>query len=263
MNNEELALSIQAGDMAQCGPLWEQVKGIVIARARGYAAAYGDLCAACGVTAEDLEQSGFLAMLDAAEDYDPGRGCKFNTLLSWKLKLQFRAALDGGRRRRARDPLNDCHSLDAPAPGREEGGETVGDLLPDPVPACEDAEERVFQEQLGAAVRGCLDDLKDQRRAGILRREYLEGQTLREIAAQEGKSVSRIQQLRNAALRELQRPPYLPRLRPFAQEHLGALAWRGTGLSSFRSTGLSSVEMALERAEEDACRRIFETISHE
>ncbi len=154
MNNEELALSIQAGDAAQCGPLWEQVKGIVIARARGYAAAYGDLCAACGVTAEDLEQSGFLAMLDAAEDYDPGRGCKFNTLLSWKLKLQFRAALDGGRRRRARDPLNDCQSLDAPAPGREEAGETVGDLLPDPVPACEDAEERVFQEQLGGSCPG-------------------------------------------------------------------------------------------------------------
>ena len=48
MTNEELALSIQAGDAAQCGPLWEQVKGIVIARARGYAAGYGDLCAACG-----------------------------------------------------------------------------------------------------------------------------------------------------------------------------------------------------------------------
>lgn len=249
MTNEELAAAIKAGNTALYADLWEQVKKIILTRAKRFCVLCDGLCASHGVTAEDLEQCGYLALVDAVNAWTPDSGYRFTTFLNLHMKRQFRAALDGGKRRTAKDLLNCCDSLDKPT-GEDEDGGTLGDLVPDQdaLNDLEDAEDRVFHEQLREEVYSCLDTM-NQDRAEVLRKRYLDGKTLREVAGDVGKSYQRVQSMERSGLLELHREPYLQRLRPFA-EYLDTLAWRATGLASFRNTGASSVELAIEKVDE-------------
>lgn len=253
MTNEELAAAIKAGNNALYADLWGQVKKIILNRARRFCAACDGLCASHGVTVEDLEQCGYLALLDAVKAWSPDSGYRFTTFLTLHMKRQFRAALDGGKRRRSKDLLNCCGSLDEPTGEDSESG-TVGDFVPsDPEDpdgwfSTEEPDSRIFQGQLKQELHRCLDTM-NQDRAEILRKRYLDGKTLREVAGDVGKSCQRIQSMERSGLSELRREPYWRRLRPFA-EYLDTLAWRSTSLSSFRNTGDSSVELAVEKLEE-------------
>ena len=126
----------------------------------------------------------------------------------------------------------------------------MADFVPDPESLFnqDDAEDWVMKELLKSELAGCLDSI-NQDRADFLRRQYYGGKTLREVAAETGRSLQRVQQIRSQALRELRREPYRQRLRPFA-EHLDTLAWRATGLASFQNIGASSVELAIEKVDE-------------
>lgn len=199
---------------------------------------------------ENLEQCGYLALVDAVKAWTPDPGYRFTTFLNLHMKRQFQAALDGGKLRTAKDLLNYCDSLDKPT-GEDEDGGTLSDLVPyqDALNDLEDAEDRIMKEQLKNELDGCLDSI-NQDRADVLRRQYYGGKTLREVAAETGRSFQRVQQIRSQALRELRREPYRQRLRPFA-EYLDTLAWRSTTLSAFENTGASSVELTVEKMERD------------
>lgn len=254
MTNEELAAAIKAGDTALYADLWERVKRIIWRRANSFCAACDGLCASHGVTAEDLEQCGYLALVDAVNAWTPDSGYRFTTFLNFHMKRQFKAALDGGRRRQSKDLLNYCGSLDEPTGEDSESG-TVGDFVPsDPEDpdgwfSTEEPDSRIFQGQLKQELHRCLDTM-NQDRAEILRRRYLDGKTLREVAGDVGKSFQRVRSMERSGLSELRREPYWRRLRPFA-EQLCTLAWRSTGLSSFENTGASSVELTIEKLEQE------------
>ena len=253
MTNEELAAAIKAGNNALYADLWEQVKRIILTRARRFCVLCDGLCASHGVTVEDLEQCGYLALVDAVNAWTPDSGYRFATFLNLHMKRQFKAALDGGKRRTAKDLLNCCDSLDKPT-GEDEDGGTVGDFVPsDPEDpdgwfSTEEPDNRIFQGQLKQELHRCLDSM-NQDRAEVLRKRYLDGNTLREVAGDIGKSYQRVQSMERSGLSELRREPYLQRLRPFA-EYLDTLAWRATGLASFQNTGASSVELAIEKVDE-------------
>lgn len=253
MTNEELAAAIKAGNNALYADLWEQVKRIILTRARRFCVLCDGLCASHGVTVEDLEQCGYLALVDAVNAWVPDSGYRFTTFLNLHMKRQFRAALDGGKRRTAKDLLNCCGSLDEPTGEDSESG-TVGDFVPsDPEDpdgwfSTEEPDSRIFQGQLKQELHRCLDSM-NQDRAEVLRKRYLDGKTLREVAGDIGKSYQRVQSMERSGLLELRREPYRQRLRPFA-EYLDTLAWRATGLASFQNTGASSVELAIEKADE-------------
>lgn len=253
MTNEELAAAIKAGNNALYADLWEQVKKIILTRARRFCVLCDGLCASHGVTVEDLEQCGYLALVDAVNAWTPDSGYRFTTFLNLHMKRQFRAALDGGKRRTAKDLLNCCDSLDEPTGEDSESG-TVGDFVPsDPEDpdgwfSTEEPDSRIFQEQLKQELHRCLDSM-NQDRAEVLRKRYLDGNTLREVAGDIGKSYQRVQSMERSGLLELRREPYRQRLRPFA-EYLDTLAWRATGLASFQNTGASSVELAIEKVDE-------------
>lgn len=253
MTNEELATAIKAGNTALYADLWEQVKKIILTRARRFYVLCDGLCASHGVTVEDLEQCGYLALVDAVNAWTPDSGYRFTTFLNLHMKRQFRAALDGGKRRTAKDLLNCCDSLDEPTEEDSESG-TVGDFVPsDPEDpdgwfSTEEPDSRIFQGQLKQELHRCLDSM-NQDRAEVLRKRYLDGNTLREVAGDIGKSYQRVQSMERSGLLELRREPYRQRLRPFA-EYLDTLAWRATGLASFQNIGASSVELAIEKADE-------------
>mgnify|MGYP003185637179 CR=1 FL=1 len=107
-SNEELAVLIRDGATEYIPQLWEQVWRYVEMRASRYAANMPSRW----VDADDLTQAGYFATLAAVRDYEPGRGAKFLTCLTWALQKEF-AAVAGVRSSR-RDAARYADSMDAP-----------------------------------------------------------------------------------------------------------------------------------------------------
>ena len=147
--NEELVALIQAGDREKLGSLWSQTERFVHLQAhRRFLLSDGF----GGVEVEDLYQSGYFALVAAADTYDPAAGRSFISWLALALKTAFAEASGYRSRRQARDPLHRAGSMDAPV--SEDGDAAVGDLIADPAAAdaFQDAERRVYLEQLHDAL---------------------------------------------------------------------------------------------------------------
>lgn len=106
MNNEELVALIQAGDRGKLVELWTQVRRMVYQQAARWAGVGG-------TTLEDLEQSGFIAMLRAVDAYDPTKA-KFSTYLFQRLRSEFSTATGQHTKQARHDPLQNAVSLGAP-----------------------------------------------------------------------------------------------------------------------------------------------------
>lgn len=154
MTNEELVSAIQAGERDRLVELWAQVERFVSIQADRRARqlnGYG------GVTAEDLCQSGFLAMVEAADRYDAGSGKSFHGFLAFYLQSYFAEA--AGYRTSRRDAVDFATGLDAPIPGTDDltAADTVRD--PDAAAAFDEAEQRIWLEQLHEALERALDQI--------------------------------------------------------------------------------------------------------
>ena len=235
MSNEELVAEIQAGSSERMGELWEQIRRFVIRQALRV-----PLEGRADVELDDLIQSGYLALVDAVADYRPEQGL-FLTVLGYHLKTAFAEVTRFRSKRQQRETMTGTLSMDAPI-SDEANASTFGDFLSDPagVAALEDAEERIFQEQLQKVVAEVLSELPEDRRE-LLRLRYWEGCTLAEAAAIQGTSAKYIQQKEKKILRLLRRSDQARRLSPFYEFDY----YRGTGLGTFRSTGASVQERYL------------------
>lgn len=70
MNNERLAALISEGGNDELLPiLWEKMRRFYRMQAEKYAARYSEQCAKYGVTADDLQQEGYLSMLETVKSY--------------------------------------------------------------------------------------------------------------------------------------------------------------------------------------------------
>lgn len=90
MDNEQLVARIQGGDneaenMLQ---LWKQNKGFIAMIARRYSA---------GAEMEDLEQEGYIALCEAVQHYDSGRGMSFISYAAFWIKRRMRICADNSR----------------------------------------------------------------------------------------------------------------------------------------------------------------------
>lgn len=248
MCNEELAVRINGGERDRRLELWEQVRGLIAWYAvRRYDAAPG----MGGVEVEDLIQAGYIAMEEALEDFDPEKGYKFSTYLVNHLKTAFAEA--GGYRseKQKRDPLLTCDSLDRPV--GDDGEETLGGLQPAPGDCIEEAEERVWLEQLRAALDRALDDLPgDQQRT--VDRHYYRGESLGEIAASVGVPVQTVRNTEVRAMRTLRKNAHKYRLQDFLEERAIDLKtpwYLRVSPAAFLSTGTSAVEKIILQRERD------------
>ena len=127
-SNEELVEKIKQGESNYLVTLWGQIECYVylkvVDRLNYISKKY---------MLEDLQQEGYLAMLDAIKYYNPDKGSKFIIILTLCLKNRFNDVLDLRTKRGKYDPLQNALSLDEII---SEGGEststmTRGDLLPD------------------------------------------------------------------------------------------------------------------------------------
>ena len=149
MTNEELVALIQGGDRDKLEQLWGQVERFVAAQANKRLVLSGGLG---GVEFGDLYNAGYIAVVAAADTYDPAAGRAFIGWLALALKTAFSQAAGIRSRRQARDPIHQAHSLDAPV-GEDTDGNTLADLQADPaaVEAARREAETAMQAKLDAA----------------------------------------------------------------------------------------------------------------
>lgn len=84
-SNEELAVKIKAGEKSLLPILWGQCRRTVMILAAKYR---GVIEKNAFVDMEDFIQCGYFAMLAAVETYNPEKGYKFNTYMTFKYKKQ-------------------------------------------------------------------------------------------------------------------------------------------------------------------------------
>lgn len=245
-SNEELAILAQQGDKRALYQLWQQIETLVCmicGRAYQYRKDRADRA---GVAEEDMKQEGYFAFLDAVQAYSPASGYRFTTYLHYPLQNRINALLGVRTVRMIKDPLCNCSSLDAPISGGDDENITVADTIPDKGTEMEEAEQRVFCDQLRADLEKCLDEIPDPE-ASALRAVYFDGNTLQQIAAQCGLSIERARQLKISGLRKMRYGPRLSRLKKYENEIISTQPWRGSGLGTYRVSGTSSVEKTVER----------------
>lgn len=236
MTNEELVSAIQAGERDRLVELWAQVERFVSIQADRRARqlnGYG------GVTAEDLCQSGFLAMVEAADRYDAGSGKSFHGFLAFYLQSYFAEA--AGYRTSRRDAVDFATGLDAPIPGTDDlTADTVRD--PDAAAAFDEAEQRIWLEQLHEALERALDQIPGEQ-SDILRRRFYAGQTLSVIGEEYGVGLETIRQRERSGLRSMRQGQARRELKQFVDTPY----YTGTGIASFRRSGSQPERLVILR----------------
>ena len=188
-----MALRIQAGELEQLGPLWEDTRRLILHISRRYAP---DMRRRGNwIDWEDIEQSGFLALVAAVQAYDPAKGWAFNSYLRYSILGNMARCI-------GREPPYTL-SLEEPIAG-EDGDLSLADLIPDPKAeqAFEEVQEREYTRQL----RECLDNLLASfppEQAQVLRLRFGEGRTLDDIAQSMGISRGKVSTTEAKALRNL------------------------------------------------------------
>lgn len=181
--NEELAAAARTGGLEQQLVLWEQVRRYAWRQARHWMLA---LDGRGGVTEEDLVQSGFLALLDALETFDPTNGGSFLSWFGFYLKTAFQDAMGLRTERRRQEPINSAVSIDIPLTD-EPDGLTLSDTIRDPQAeaAFTDVAERDRLERLHRALQAALELLTEEQRAAVVGR-YCRGQKVDRRACEAG-----------------------------------------------------------------------------
>lgn len=214
VSNEELVAQIQAGNRDKLPVLWDQTERFIAQRANQLLTLLGD---GHGLEFDDLYNSGYLALVAAVDSYDPAADRSFIGWLALHLKTSF--AETGGWRtpRQARDPLHLAASLDAPV-GDEPDGATLGDFQIDPTAtqAFDDAEDRLWQQQLHDALEEALGAL-DADQQKVLRLRYYEGMTQATAGKAMGLSAQGARRLEGRALGNLRRPKIGRNLQDFVE----------------------------------------------
>lgn len=235
MTNEELAAAIRRGEREKLADLWAQVERFVwrMANRRPDTGA---------VDREDLYQSGYLALVAAVDSYDPERGAPFLSWLAQHLLTAFSEAGNYRSEKQRRDPIHTADSLDRPL-GEDADGATLEAVVaaPDSEAAYEEAEARIWQEELHAALETALDALPDGQ-GDLLRERYFNARTLRDLAAERRVSIETIRQRERAALQELRRPRRSRNLRAFLDLEERTPYYLHVGMRTFQQTGESSVD---------------------
>lgn len=240
MTNEELVELIQAGDSEKLSDLWEQVERFVELKANRFirSTPFSD------DLAEDLKQAGFLAVVNAAAAFDLDRGFTFLSYLPYHLKVEFYKALGLRTERQRRDPLHTARSLETVLMESDNGDAlTIEDTQGAPDPGYEDTEQRIYIDELRAALESEID-LLPEKEGRIIRRYYFEGDTLTAIAAEENVTPQLIRARKQKGMRLLRKRANSA-LAEFIEDRTPY--YNTIGLNYFHKTHTSPVEFAVEQ----------------
>ena len=255
MSNEELVAAIQAGEAERMGGLWEQVAGLCCWKAKQVMLALDLRGSSCGVELDDLMQTGYIALAQSVETYQPKHGA-FSTWYVYYLKKAF-AELTGFHTKQGRlEPLNTLY-LSMYAPVSDETDSAVyGAFIPDGKAAAvlEAVEDLEYREQLHDTMERMLAAMPDNCRE-VLRLRYYRDLTLSDCGQLLGVTPESVRKMECRGLRFLRRPQNAATLYSFYDFNFYA----GTGAGAFSHSGMSVQERYLiveeERREREAKRR--------
>ncbi len=169
--NEGLAILAAKGETESMNDLYIAVAPLVLNLTKKYF----PLCNGTITDPEDLIQSGYFAVLEAAKAFEPTYGCKFTTILHFHVQ---RVCLDqlGLRRKRLKTV-----SLSAPAGDDEDI--TIGDTIADDSNLYEYAELNEMQK----TIREAVNELPNRHKYTIYRYYFGKG-TIKQIGKELGVS---------------------------------------------------------------------------
>jgi len=243
--NEELAVLAQKGDQAAMLQLWNQVQRFVKMKALRRLPKGGNTSR---VELDDLMQAGYLATVGAVKDYDSASGYTFLTFLANHLKTAFAVAL--GIRTSRRDAILQAVSLDAPLSSSNQDGDklTIEDTLeaPDAEAAFENVLDWMEAQHVHAVIMEQMKNI-DERQADVIRKHYLCGLTLPQVAVQTNYPLKNVQQQKNAGIRQLRRLPAIRKLKQELYADENTDFYLRIGVTSFQSGSGSAVELLAER----------------
>ena len=183
--------------------VFEQNKGLVVSMARRYAG----VCALDrAVSVEDLTQAGFVALMRAADTYDPGAGKGWAGWARWHIQMEYCRAL-GLRRGHFTRAHTGATPLDRPLRQEDAEGATMGDQLPDET--LPSADEALMQDELRRGVRAAVQRLKSANQRQVVELHKLQGLSYQQVAKRLGVSVNQAYQLSFRANEHLARDPGL------------------------------------------------------
>lgn len=188
---------------------------------------------------DDLLDLSYFALIAALEGYDSSKGA-FSTYCFMCVQ-RATAALRGTLK--THDINRDTVSLNLPLDDTADAISLI-DTLEDKTAAepFDDAERRVYLEELHAAFVKLDEKLTDQERQ-VIHARYYERRTLEEIGQELTLSKERIRSIEVSAIRKYRRYQYTVNLEAFYDYDK---AYQGTGLQSFLHSGMSSVERLAE-----------------
>lgn len=223
--------------------LYEQNKAMLWANARRFRG-YCEKDRA--VSVEDLVQSGFIGLVEAAKTFDPESGRPWPFHAKWYVIREIYKALGlrgDGEYSRA-DP--GAVSLDNHLTEGDADSATLGDLLADEsLPA---SDEALLQDELRTSVRDAVAQLTDPRQRRIAELYMIQGQSLAEVADDVGISTAKVLQLYGRALANLARDI---RLQALADLDDRTRFYKKKGIRSFNADRTSvTEEQALWRIEQ-------------
>lgn len=252
--NETLAERYQAGDLSAAARLWEQNFPLACSLAWKYYLQHEKQCAAAGLTSEDLQQESFFVILGAARAYKPERGIKLASYFSLQAKARFNevTGLHG-----TTPVLNTARNIEEPIPGTDRL--TIADVVDDPAAVADfdDADERMRNEKLRAALLDALGRCSKSQREGI-EYCYFKAQTMHEAAAALGTTYAAVRTRVQSGINRIRHSPVvMKRLQGFVE--YGA-AYNATGWAGWKKSGSVEerlVENALRVYDESKQRRAY------
>jgi RNA polymerase sigma factor (sigma-70 family) len=195
-----------------------------------------------GQTAEDYYNVCYFAMRYGVEQYDPERGFKLISFMTFPLLNEFNLLL--GRKTRRRNVLNDCLSLDVTA---EDGETPYIEIIEDPesLTPFEEMSDKQDTLILRAELKAALDTLPE-READIIRTHFFKGVPVEQTAERYGISRKRGYEIERRGLDSLRECEEIAR---YHDDIISREAYHYTGFNAWKTSGVSSVERAVELAE--------------
>lgn len=246
MSNEEIVAMIQDGRTDLLAELWERIERLVKWKAVRVIASLNDCYDCYPVEFDDLYQSGYFAMVEAIENYNPDAGM-FSTWFMYYLKTAF-AETSGIRTQKQRqDPMRSAVRLETPI-NEEKSDSTLLDFIPDPAGELGfvNTEDQIYQRQLHDALEAVLNRLPVNQQI-VIRKRYYEGCSIAQLAEESDVTTEAVRQTEREGLRNMRMPRNQKLLRPFWEHDI--TYGRYSGLGAFRSSGMSDQERYLIRKE--------------
>ena len=235
MTNEEIVKSIQDGNRELFPQLWEQVKKYAIMRADKYLETHTEHDHAISV--EDLYQEAYFAMIEALDSFDISLGYSFLNYYDYHLLKHFVSA--AGYRTKSQRVLIKAESIYKSIAGEDDECQLI-DTLKDKKDYIEEAEEKIYKEQLKNEVEKLVNGTLKPEEKEIISNYYYENKTLSQIAEERKVSKERVRIIKLRALKTMKRKAMTSKYKNILE-----YTYHHVGVDEFNRTHTSEVERAV------------------